>query len=378
MQKYKNSIQLCFDDILIVPATYSSVSSRYSVDLTMKLGVSKRPEAILELSLPIIASPMDTVCEWEMAKILSENGALGIIHRFMSVEDRIIHLQRVNGLVGVAISLIEACDSDIVGRLIDAGARVLCVDTANGHASRALDAVKKLRSIVEPHIHIMSGNVATYEAFSNLITAGADSVRVGIGGGSACTTRLVSGHGMPTLASILDCVDHLYESDDQKAGVPNSEYMTAIIADGGIRTTGDMIKSFAAGAGAVMLGSMLSGYAESPGEIFHDSNGRLVKQFRGMASKEAQEDWLGGVSVSEGVSTIVPFKGAVHDILQSIKGGLGSGCSYSNCTSLSDMYYIANYVQVSASSIEESIPHSTITNSKTLANFNNKNVGQTA
>lgn len=351
MKKYNNSmdVSICFDDILLVPSSESSVKSRYAVDLTMQLGTIKNPKAILNLKLPIIASPMDTVCEWEMASKMSENGGLGIIHRFMTIESRIEQLNRFEGLKGVAISLLESQDKSSIFNLLDAGVRVFCIDTANGHASRAVDAVEILRDMVNDDIHIMCGNVATHRAYSSLMIAGADSVRVGIGGGSACTTRIVSGHGIPTLSSIYDCKERNVEFFKDE--------VTGIIADGGIKNTGDMVKSFAFGANAIMLGSLLSGYDESPGEVVYDSQNRPIKQFRGMASKEAQENWLGGVSVSEGVSTFVPYKGKVQDFLKSIMGGLGSGCSYSGVDKLSELYNIAQYVQVSTHSINESMPH---------------------
>jgi IMP dehydrogenase len=351
MKKYNNAmdISFCYDDILLVPANESKVQSRYSVDLSMKIGSMKNPDGIIELKLPIIASPMDTVCEWQMASILSKYGGLGIIHRFMDISSRIEHLKKVEGIKGVAISLLEAQDKDTIFKLLDTGVRVLCIDTANGHASRAIDAVETLRNIVNDDIHIMCGNVATHKGYSSLVLAGADSVRVGIGGGSACTTRIVSGHGIPTLSSIYDCKERNVEFFKDE--------VTGIIADGGIRSTGDMVKSFAFGSSAIMLGSLLSGYDESPGDIIDGVSETPVKQFRGMASREAQEDWLGGVSVSEGISTIVPYKGKVEDFIKSIIGGIGSGCSYSGVQNLSDIYQYAQYVVVSNSSINESMPH---------------------
>lgn len=350
MKRYSSFIEkaLCFDDILLIPANNSTVRSRYSVDLTMKLGNVNNYSAILELKLPIIGSPMDTVCEWEMASALAKNGALGIIHRFMTLEDRINHLNKVEGLKGVAISLIEASDNGSIKSLLDTGVKVLCIDTANGHAQRALDAVNTLRRNIPDSIHIMCGNVSTQMAFSQLLTAGADSIRVGIGGGSACTTRIVSGHGMPTLQSIIDCKDR--NRDYYKSEIHS------IVADGGIRNTGDMVKAFASGANAVMLGSLLAGYDESPGKIVMDML-RPVKEFRGMASKEAQEDWLGGVSVSEGISTFVPYKGKLEEFLKSIIGGIGSGCSYSGVEKLSELYENSIYTEVSNNTLHESHPH---------------------
>jgi IMP dehydrogenase len=189
----------------------------------------------------------------------------------------------------------------------------------------------------------MAGNVASKDGFLRLAEAGADSVRVGIGGGSACTTRIVSGHGVPTLQSIMDVSETFQEC--------------SVVADGGIRNSGDMVKAFAAGADAVMLGSMLAGTDEAPGEILTDHNGREVKAFRGMASAAAQKDANGKVSVAEGISTTIPYKGSVSHILEQVRGGLGSGCSYTGVDKLSYLEEFAEYVTVSALSLSESIPH---------------------
>jgi IMP dehydrogenase len=192
----------------------------------------------------------------------------------------------------------------------------------------------------------MAGNVATYDGFKRLADVGADSVRVGIGGGSVCTTRIVSGHGVPTAQSVSDIA-------------MANEYECSIIADGGIRNSGDMVKAFALGADAVMLGSMLAGTDEAPGELF-ESNGSLVKHFRGMASSNAQIDFSGKASVAEGVSTTIPYKGSVNTIVDQIRGGLGSGCSYSGVQSLEDLYSVSEAIHVSALSVGESKPHALV------------------
>jgi IMP dehydrogenase len=231
--------------------------------------------------------------------------------------------------------------------LYNSGARIFLVDTANGHSLYATRAVESLRAAFGDDVHIMAGNVATADGFAQLSEAGADSVRVGIGGGSACTTRIVSGHGVPTLASIMD-VDEWREISDNNC---------SIVADGGIRNSGDMVKAFAAGADAVMVGSMLAGTDEAPGEIITDHNGKEAKVFRGMASASAQKDARGSVSVSEGISTTVPYKGSTKHLLDKIKGGIGSGCSYSGVEELCMLSVVAEYVEVTAASLNESKPH---------------------
>jgi IMP dehydrogenase len=227
---------------------------------------------------------------------------------------------------------------------------MLLVDTANGHGKYAIDAVEALRDRFDD-VHIMAGNVATADGFARLAAVGADSVRVGIGGGSACTTRLVSGHGVPTLTSIMDCDRWLEEFGAQ--GIDTC----SIVADGGIRNSGDMVKAFAAGAHAIMVGSMLAGTEESPGNVFINEQGQHVKAFRGMASREAQKDAIGNVSVAEGISTTLPYKGSVKAILDEIRGGLGSGCSYSGVHNIFELSVFAKYVKVSPASLAESRPH---------------------
>jgi len=339
---------LCFDDILLVPKR-SSIMSRHSVNTEMFIGRGNR---MIGLNLPIIAAPMDTVCDTEMCIAMADAGGMGILHRYMPYDEqyqKAKHLSQENILFGVALpsnnGFMEHARS-----LVDLGTRILLVDTANGHGLYAIEAVKQLRKEFSD-VHIMAGNVATSDGFARLASVGADSIRVGIGGGSACTTRLVSGHGVPTLASIMDCDEWKEKYADH--GINEC----SIIADGGIRNSGDIVKSFAAGADAVMVGSMLAGTDESPGQVFTDADGKTVKAFRGMASAEAQKDASGNVSVAEGISTTVPYKGSVSHILDKIKGGIGSGCSYSGINNLFELSNFSSYVKVSPASLDESRPH---------------------
>jgi IMP dehydrogenase len=341
MKEYLANNYICFDDILMVPQ-YSEVISRSSVDFKMPIGGDTW------LDLPIIASPMDTVCEKDMAISIAQSGGIGIIHRFMSAKNQIRMVKEVfnyNNLglpVGAALS--STFVEEHVDKLIKAGASILLIDTANGHSKMAIDAVIRLRNIVGHSVHIMAGNVSTAEGFMALDTAGADSIRVGIGGGSMCTTRIVSGHGIPTLSSIIN----IREAKDK------FNLNAGIIADGGIRSTGDMVKAFAAGADAVMLGSILAGTEESPGDV-HFKGNKKFKSFRGMASKEANKDK--DIAVAEGISTKIPYKGFVKDIVKDIRGGLGSGCSYSGVDFLHDLYKDSMYITVSPLSVKESLPH---------------------
>jgi IMP dehydrogenase len=331
----------CFDDVLLVPQ-HSEVKSRLQVDLKMKLGKATRPSAILELDIPVIASPMDSVCDHKMVNAIGARGGIGIIHRYMSRESMFKEISLVKERFGVAVSSADCFDQEYISQLVDLNVSLICVDTANGHSDICLNAVDELNQYLPKHVHIMAGNVATEIGFKKLLDAGADSIRVGIGGGSACTTRIVSGHGVPTLGSVMSC-SSIYDRLSK---------IRSIVADGGIRNTGDMVKSFAAGANAVMLGRMLAGFKESPIVL---ENGKRV--FRGMASRQAQLDWKGKALISEGASAQIQEKGSVNKLIDEIIAGIGSGCSYTGVNSLSEIFYRSKYIPVSANAIKESMPH---------------------
>lgn len=342
MKEYSNKEHLSFDDILLVPQ-HSDISSRKDVSLSTILGDG------LELDLPIIAAPMDTVCEESMALAMSRAGGLGIIHRYMSIEDqaRKVSMVResdvssasdtvVGGSVGARGSFLK--DAEI---LANAGASLILIDIANGHSDHAVSAVNDLKKAFGQDVHIMAGNVSTWDGFARLADAGANSIRVGIGGGSACTTRVVSGHGVPTLSSILDIRERVSHEDSP-----------ALIADGGIRNSGDAAKALAAGAHAVMLGRLLAGTTESPGEVNNNH-----KVFRGMASREAQEAGRGFVSGVEGISTRVPFVGSVNNIINDLSAGLRSALSYTGVERLVDFHHESMYNRVTSTTLNESKPH---------------------
>lgn len=342
MKQYSNKTSLAFDDILMVPQ-HSDISSRKNIRTMSSIGLESRS---INLDIPIIAAPMDTVCEWEMAIAMRENGGIGIIHRYMPIEQQVTMVKMAkanNAIVGGSVGAKDNYITDAV-RLFDAGAVLILVDTANGHSQYAIDAVKNLRTTFGIHAHIMAGNVSTWEGFAALQDAGADSVRVGIGGGSACTTRIVSGHGMPTLQSIID----IREKFPYGSG-------TSIIADGGIRNPGDAAKALAAGANAVMLGGALAGTYESPGAVVDGH-----KVFRGMASKEAQEDGRGSVSGVEGITTTIPYRGGVGNILSDFRNGISSAMSYTGVDNLYDFATESMYTVITNSGIAESKPHAKV------------------
>jgi len=327
---------LTYDDVLLVPQ-YSDIESRSEVSLTTDLGRG------VELGLPIIASPMDTVSEADMAGSLGELGGISIIHRYNSIEEQTAMIASIGGntLVGAAVG-VSGDFADRAVSAVAAGAKVICIDVAHGHHILVKKAIKKIRKVL-PNIHIMAGNVATLEGFNDLADWGADSIRCNIGGGSICTTRIQTGHGVPGIETILQCA--------------KSDRDAKIIADGGIKNSGDIVKALAAGADAVMLGSLLAGTNCSPGTIFKTETGELRKTYRGMASAAAQRDWRGRVSSCEGVSSSVPYRGKLAEVVKELERGIRSGLSYSGARSVKELQAKAQWLQQSSASATESSAH---------------------
>jgi IMP dehydrogenase len=339
MKEYSKKEHISFDDILLVPQ-HSEIQSRKNVSISSSIGSGM---SSVGLQIPIVAAPMDTVCEWEMAVAIRKLGGLGIIHRYMPIDKQMAMIRMAsanNAIAGGSVGARGSYLSDAAS-LAAAGAIIILVDIANGHSQIAIDAVKNIRAALGRHVHIMAGNVATWDGYARLADAGADSVRVGIGGGSACTTRVVSGHGLPTLSSIID----IRERVGYREG-------PSVVADGGIRNSGDAAKALAAGANAIMMGRALAGTDESPGEVV---DGKKV--FRGMASKEAQEAGRGSVSGVEGISTTIPYVGSVSNVIDDFTAGLRSALSYTGVDNLIDFHTESMYNRVSGNSLNETKPH---------------------
>jgi len=336
-----------FDDMLLVPG-YSEIKTRAEVDLTTDLGKG------IALSLPIVSAPMDTVTGRAMAEALEDSGGIGVIHRYAAVDVQSANVRHVS-TAGKDVGAAVGVTGDYMaraGHLIESGVHMLCIDVAHGHHSLVKHAIAEIRS-EWPDIHIMAGNIATYSAYSDLCEWGADSVRVGIGGGSACTTRGRTGHGVPTLSSVFDC----HNMRRQMLATDPECHTAAIIADGGIRSSGDMVKALAAGADAVMIGSMLSGTDQAPGEFIVGEGGARYKKFRGMASRSAQQEWRGKSSSSEGVATTVPYKGCAKAILNDLAGAIRSGLSYSGAKNINELRGNARWIRQSGAAQVESSAH---------------------
>ena len=335
--KYMNG--LSYDDVLLVPQ-YSDIKSRTEIDLTSDLSHG------LTLSLPIFSSPMDTITDDRMCVSMDKAGAAGIIHRYNTISEQSAMISKAaknaNNNLGAAVGI----TGDYLERASEAyqqGANFICVDVAHGHHSAMKLALHRLRIMLGRDYHIMAGNVATIEGINDLADWGADSVRCNIGGGSICSTRIQTGHGVPGFQTIIDCA--------------KTDRDIVIIADGGIRNSGDIVKALAAGADAVMCGSLLAGTTETPGELFKDKENLTWKTYRGMASKEAQIDWKGDYSSFEGVSSRVPYKGPVADILFDLDKGIRSGLSYSGARNILELQTTAKFVIQTSAGTTESGTH---------------------
>ncbi|MBI0120528.1 IMP dehydrogenase [Lactobacillus kullabergensis] len=356
---------LTFDDVLLIPAESHVLPNE--VDLHTQLAPN------LKLNIPIISAGMDTVTEGAMAIAIALQGGLGVIHKNMSITAQAGEVANVKNVVVPSNITKAAVDDDnhllvaaAIGvtsdtferaeALIEKGADAIVIDTAHGHSAGVLRKIKEIRDHF-PNITLIAGNVATGDATRALFDAGVDIVKVGIGPGSICTTRVVAGVGVPQITAIYD------------AATAAREYHKPIIADGGIKYSGDVVKALAAGGNAVMLGSMLSGTTEAPGEIF-ESDGQKYKTYRGMGSVGAMAQahgssdryFQGGVNeanklVPEGVEARVEFKGDVSDIIFQIIGGLRSGMGYVGAATIDELRENAQFVKITNAGLRESHPH---------------------
>jgi IMP dehydrogenase len=332
---------LTFDDVLLMPG-YNGIRSRGLVTTSVKLH-----DRLFDI--PIVSSNMDTITGLEMARVLAAHGGLALLHRFMSIDDNVTMFKAAGDPKHVGISI--GIGDDGVKRaeaLIAAGAEIVCVDVAHGHSKEVNRTVRALRDKYADNILIIAGNVATYAGADYLAAAGADVIKVGIGPGSVCTTRIKTGFGVPQLTAIHDC----------------SKVDRYIIADGGVRFPGDAVKALAAGADLVMLGGMLAGTEETPGDVIEavDAGGvkRKFKRFRGMASREAQEDFMGAMAewkTSEGVALEVPVRGSARDVLLDLMGGIRSGMTYCGASEIRDLKRKAQFVEITGAGRIEGTPH---------------------
>lgn len=393
MESQKFPLALTFDDILLIPG-YSEFSRE---DINLSTRLTKR----IKLKTPFVSAPMDTVTETRLAITLAELGGIGIIHRNLSVKDQAEKVKKVKArglLVGAAIGVSPGYKERLEA-LAKANVDVVVLDSAHGWSIKFKEALSYIKNRYK-RLDVVVGNIATYKAANDLCKAGADALRVGMGPGAICTTRVVSGMGVPQVTAILETVRAA-----KKYGIP-------VIADGGIKYSGDMVKALALGASTLMMGSLFASCAESPGKvviltkslvpsrfksIFGKQSKALTdilsshhkeltingsslkrveesyyfKEYRGMGSIGAMEQgakiksedefhgktYNGKVLVAEGVEGLVPIKGTVKDFVDQSIGGIKSGMFYVGAKSIKELQRTARFVQITQASLQESHPH---------------------
>ena len=355
METIKES--LTFDDVLLIPK-YSNVLPS---ETDISLNLSKK----IILKVPFLSSAMDTVTESKMAVAIAESGGIGVVHRNLNIKKQtkeIIKVKKKKLIVGAAVGTNRE-DLERARSLIDNGCDLIVIDTAHGHSEKVLKTLSKLKKI-NFNVPICVGNIATAEAAKELYNSGADIIKVGIGPGSICTTRMVAGIGVPQISAIMEV----------KSALKNKKIK--IISDGGVKFSGDIAKALAAGADAIMMGSIFAGTAESPGKKFN-IKGRIYKQYRGMGSIGAMSSGSANryfqknfkdksKFVPEGVEGRVEYKGNVSKIIYQLKGGLRSSMGYIGAKNLNQISKNAKFIKITKAGFYESMVHSVEITQKTI------------
>jgi len=323
-------LSLTYDDISLIPTNISRMKTRKEVETSTEF-------LNMKLSLPVISSPMESVTGIEMAKGLASMGCLGIINRFDSSLNELVKNDNNNGKIK-AVSVALNAPDELIEKLVHLGC-IICIDTANANNHEVLSKAEQIKSKFK--VKLIVGNIAHGGTLKQLVDAGADAVRVGIGSGSVCTTSIQTGIGIGQVSSLLDVY---FARKEQKLNI-------SIIADGGIKGAGDVAKAIALGADAVMLGRLLAGTKETPGEIIR-YNDQLWKKYRGSASfgVKMKNEFI------EGEETMVPYKGQLKNVIDGISDGLRSSMSYMNCISLEELRKVESFAILSNYSYMERLP----------------------
>jgi len=335
---------LTYDDCQIVPRI-SDIQHRKECNTITR--VTKN----VYLDIPIVSSPMDTVTDYEMCLEMDRLGGMGFLHRFKPSYEIANTIQwfrkeKPDGTIGASIGVTGDYLKE-TQMYVDNGAQIILIDVAHGHHKLVKEAMERIKNEVKGQFDLLVGNIATAEAARDLCEWGADGLRVGIGGGSLCSTRIQTGVGIPMVSSILDVVSVA------------DEYDVPVMGDGGIRSSGDVCKGLGAGADTIMLGSLLSGTKESPGEITKTGqwpNETLQKKYRGSASLESKQD-RGEDKNIEGVSKVVPYKGKTKRIINDIMDGIKSSMSYVGAGNIDEYQSKCEFVKVTSAGVVEAKPH---------------------
>lgn len=341
-------IGLTYDDVLLIPQKLE-FSSRREIDLTTKIS----PD--LEIKIPLISMGMDTVTDVKMAVEFSRLGAISFFPRFDLPEIEAEKISKIKKLKARVIASIGLRDEYLKRALLclNAGAEAITLDIAHAHSLKALEAIAAFKNKF-PKISLIAGTIATYEGAMDLFKAGADGIRVGVGAGTICTTRIVAGSGVPQITALLEAVR-------AKKRFKNK----FIIADGGATKSGDIVKALAVGADAVACGSLFAGTTEAPGKLVK-KNGVLFKQYNASTSKTEKKNQLlkdhNGKTQSfiyhvEGVESLVKYKGPVKEVIENLTAGIRSGLSYSGAKNIKELQQKARFIQITAAGLRESLPH---------------------
>lgn len=328
-----------FDDVALVPQ-FNNIPSRTEPTLETWLTRDRK------IQIPLLASNMDTVISEPLAEILLQNGSLPIFHRFTDLETQLKWVEKFRDRIFVSCGIVGPKVEE-VHRLLDAGALGVCIDVAHGHSNRMIRVIAELKKKY-PNKEIIAGNVCTPMAYHDLVNAGADAVKVGVGPGSACTTRMVTGFGVPQFSAIYECAKIA-----EKLRIP-------LIADGGIRDSRDLVLALAAGASSVMLGKLFALTTESAA-IKRNSIAGLEAKYRGQASEDFQNDFYGSLkakTVAEGIDFWAAVSGSAQDLIEKLLGGLRSGMTYGGARSIKELQRKAEFVEVTQAYLHESRPRS--------------------
>lgn len=341
---------LTFDDVLLVPQ-YSDVKSRSTdVDISVKWGA-------LQFNHPIIPANMKTITGMNMAHTVIESGGLAILHRFMSIEEQINIAEDIVDIFGAnkfAVSVgIKSIDKENIDKFIDTGIKIFCIDVAHGDTNQCAEMTNWIREKYPNDSFVISGNVATGEAARRLWQAGANVVKVGVGPGSLCTTRIETGNGVPQLTALMDVSrvqKELLELNKTRDKESNTHRQYPFIADGGIKNAGDIVKALCF-ADMVMVGNIFAGCEETPGKVL-TLDGIPHKEYVGSSTHKTNH--------IEGVSALVPCKGKFDDILTKLTEGLRSGCSYQGAHNLTELKDNPEFIRITSAGLKESHPHDVI------------------
>lgn len=327
-----------FDDVALVPQ-FNNVPSRTEPLLETWLTKS------LKIGIPLICSNMDSTISEELAQILLDAGSVPIFHRFTDMETQKNWVKKYGNKTFISCGIMQL---DSTKELLDLGAAGVCIDVAHGHSDRMFAFIEKIKKS-HPDKQVIAGNVCTGMAYHDLVNAGADAVKVGVGPGAACTTRIVTGFGVPQFSAIYECADIA-----EKLRVP-------LIADGGIRTSRDVVLALAAGASTVMIGKLFALTHESAAHKKEsaDSPSGFMAKYRGQASKDFQEDFYGGLkdkTVAEGIAFWAPVSGSANELIEELLGGIRSGLTYGGARNIKELQRKAEFVEVTQAYIQESHP----------------------